>query len=123
MKITFDPSVISYTTLLTVFFASHDPTSLDKQGGDAGEQYRSVIFHINDEQKKEAEELISTLQNDKTYDQPIVTELRPAEKFRPAEGYHQNYYNQHGSKPYCQIVINPKVQKLREKFKHLLKTE
>lgn len=95
VKIIYDPAIVMYENLLAVFFASHDPTSLDRQGGDAGEQYRSVIFYADDEQKKKAEDMIHTLETDNTYEQPIVTELRPAEIFWIAEGYHQNYYNQH----------------------------
>lgn len=123
VKVIYDPAIIEYDDLLHVFFASHDPTSMDRQWGDAWEQYRSVIFYANDEQKKMTEDFMKSLQREWVYDKPIVTELRPAEKFRIAEGYHQNYYNQHGTKPYCQIVINPKVAKLREKFSHLLKPE
>lgn len=123
MKVVYDPTIVSYQTLLHVFFASHDPTSLDRQGGDTGEQYRSVIFYTDEKQKALAENMIGQLNADQVYDRPIVTELRPAETFRIAEGYHQNYYNQHGNKPYCQIVINPKVAKLREKYADLLKEE
>lgn len=123
VKVIYDAKIVSYETLLAVFFASHDPTSLDRQGGDAGQQYHSVIFYANDEQKMDAEQFMKKLTDEQTYDKPIVTELRPVETFWIAEWYHQNYYAQHPDKPYCQIVINPKVQKLREKFADLLKDE
>ena len=121
VQVTFDSSLISYKTLLDIFFSLHNPASMDKQGGDVGEQYRSVIFYHNDIQKSIAENLITELNAVWTFDGPIVTELRRAEKFRLAEWYHQNYYSQHEQKPYCQIVINPKIAKLRKEWQHLLK--
>ena len=123
VKVVFDPAIIPYDTLLTVFFASHDPTSLDKQGADTGEEYRSVIFPANDEQEQQARAYIKKLTDDKVYDKEIVTEIRPGQTFRIAEGYHQDFYRQHPNKPYCTIVINPKIQKLRKSFAHLLKPE
>lgn len=125
VKVIYDPTIITYKDLLNVFFASHDPTSLDRQWGDVWEEYRSVIFYVNEEQKQQAENYIAELESNHTYDKPIVTELRAAETFWIAEGCHQNFYDQHShlNKPYCQIVINPKVQKLRENFRDLLKKE
>lgn len=125
VKVIYDPAVISYETLLSVFFVSHDPTSLDKQWADAGEQYRSVVFYTDEDQKWAVEHMIQTLQQQSVYDKPIVTELRPAETFWVAEWYHQNFYDQnsHINKPYCQIVINPKIAKLREQFTRFLKDE
>jgi peptide-methionine (S)-S-oxide reductase len=121
VQVEFDPSIIKLDDLLSVFFSSHDPTSLDRQGEDAGEQYRSAIFYTSDEQKTAVEQFIKNLESDKTYDKPIVTQIKPAGKFYEAEGYHQNYYNNNQNKSYCQLVINPKVTKLRQKYSHLLK--
>ncbi len=121
IQVTFDPSIIDYETLLKVFITIHDPTSVDRQWGDAGEQYRSVIFYHNDVQREIAQKLIASLDAQEVYDSPIVTEIRPLEKFWVAEGYHQNYYNQHENKPYCQLVINPKIAKIKKEWKHLLK--
>lgn len=111
----FDPKEISYRDLLTVFFASHDPTTVNRQGNDVGPQYRSVIFYTNEEQKKEAEELIRDL------GEGIVTELEPFKEFYEAEDYHKNYYESHKDAPYCQIIINPKLEKVEKKFANLLK--
>ncbi len=123
VKVIYDPTIITYETLLNVFFTSHDPTSLDQQWHDRGEEYRSVIFYLHDKQKAQAQSMIAKLESEKVYDKPIVTEVRSAEKFRLAESYHQNFYDQHShlNKPYCQLVINPKIAKLRENFKDLLK--
>lgn len=118
-KIEFDPGVISFRDLLEVFFAMHDPTALNRQGNDVGTQYRSAIFYSSEEQKKQAEEFIAGAQKD--FDSPIVTQLKPLGEFYKAENYHQNYYNQNPDKPYCRLVISPKLQKLREKFSVLLK--
>ncbi len=121
IKVEFDPSVIKYADLLNVFFATHDPTTLNRQGNDVGEQYRSAIFYISEEQKKEAEEFIKKLEDDGTFEDPIVTEVTKLNKFWPAESYHRRYYDNNQSKPYCQIVIDPKIAKLRQKFAPLLK--
>ncbi len=118
-KVEFDPGKISYRDLLTVFFASHDPTTLNRQGNDIGTQYRSVIFYTTEEQKREAEKFIEELNEPGS--RPVVTELKPLDKFYPAEEHHRNYYKQNTSKPYCQIVINPKLEKLKEKYENLLK--
>ena len=120
-QITFDPSVISYTELLQVFFKTHDPTTLNKQGADVGTQYRSVIFYHNDEQKKFAEKTKHELDSAKIWDDPIVTEISPFKKFYKAEDYHQNYYNNNSFQPYCSFVITPKLEKFEKVFKDLLK--
>ena len=121
VRVEFDPSVIRLDDLLSVFFSSHDPTTKDRQGNDVGEQYRSVIFYTSDEQKAAVEFFIRELEEDKVYSKPIVTEVKPAGKFYEAEGNHQNYYNGNRDKPYCQLVIDPKISKLRQKYLHLLK--
>ena len=117
----FDPSVISYRDLLDVFFAVHDPTTLNRQGNDTGEQYRSVIFHESEEQEKVAEETIAALNAAKTFSEPIVTAVEPASKFYVAEGYHQEYYDNNRNQPYCQFIIAPKVAKLEKKFREKLR--
>lgn len=123
IRIEFDPSRIKYEDLLNVFFATHDPTTLNRQGNDVGTQYRSAIFYVNEEQKKAAEEFIKQLESEKVFDDPIVTEVAKLSKFWPAESYHQRYYNNNQSKPYCQFVISPKIGKLRQKFTPLLKPD
>lgn len=121
VQITYDPEVISYEEILEIFWAGHDPTTLNRQGNDVGPQYRSVIFYHNEEQKQKAEESIDKVAS-LIYDDPIVTELSPLEGFYPAEDYHQNYYNNVGRRnPYCTYVITPKVRKIREKFASKLK--
>lgn len=121
VQITFDPSVISYADLLNVFFHLHDPTTLNQQGADSGPQYRSVIFFHNPEQQKTAEEVKKKIGESKLWADPIVTEISPFKEFYRAEDYHQNYYNEHKVKPYCSIVIAPKVQKLFKEFGSRLK--
>lgn len=120
VQITFDPSVIKLEDLLEVFFTLHDPTTLNRQGADVGTQYRSAIFYNSDRQKAVAEKVKSEVAT-KLWDDPIVTEISPLKEFYPAEDYHQNYYELNKSQPYCQIVINPKVKKLKEKFGSKLK--
>ncbi len=117
VQIAFDPAVIGYRELLEVFFALHDPTTLNRQGNDRGTQYRSAIFYHSPEQKAEAEQTIARLNAEKTYRAPIVTELALLENFYPAEDYHSEYFRLHPGQPYCEWVIAPKVAKLREKFK------
>jgi len=119
IQIKFDPTQIKYADLLSVFFATHDPTTLNRQGNDIGSQYRSAIFYTTDEQKVESEKYISTYIRD-IYQTPIVTEIGKLDKFWPAESYHQRYFDQHQNKPYCQLVISPKIAKLRQKFAGLL---
>jgi peptide-methionine (S)-S-oxide reductase len=123
IKIQFDPNVIQYADLLNVFFATHDPTTLNRQGNDVGTQYRSAVFYTTLEQKQAALQFIKQLQDDGIYDDPIMTEVTPLSKFWPAESYHRRYYDQNQNKPYCQFVINPKIAKLRAKFASLLKPE
>jgi peptide-methionine (S)-S-oxide reductase len=115
-QITFDPSATSFRDLLEVFVTIHDPTTLNRQGNDVGTQYRSAVFYHADEQRKTAEALIAELQAEKVWDDPIVTEVVPATKFYPAEGYHQDYYRRNSSQPYCLFVVRPKLQKFRSKF-------
>lgn len=121
VRIEYDPKVISYTDLLSVFFALHDPTTLNRQGADTGSQYCSIILYSDEKQRKEADEFIEKLEEDKTFDDPIVTEVKKLEKFFPAEDYHQDFFKKNSEKPYCQINISPKIAKLREKFGNLLK--
>jgi peptide-methionine (S)-S-oxide reductase len=121
IEIQFDSSIIKYEDLLNVFFATHDPTTLNRQGNDVGTQYRSAIFYASPEQKKSAEEYIKKLESEGVYDDLIVTEVTVLRKFWPAESYHKRYYDQNQSKPYCQFVISPKIAKLRAKFASLLK--
>lgn len=123
IKIEFDPAMIKYTDLLNVFLATHDPTTLNQQGNDIGTQYRSAIFYTSESQRDQAKLFIEQFENDKTFDDPIVTEVSPLVKFYPAESYHQRYYEQNESKPYCSFVISPKIAKLRAKFSPLLKPE
>lgn len=119
-RITFDPSVISFEELLEVFWTTHDPTTLNRQGADVGTQYRSAVFYLNEEQKQTAEKSKKEYAP-QLWDNEIVTEISPLNKFYPAENYHQDYYNQNSEKSYCKFVINPKLQKFREKFKDKIK--
>ncbi len=116
VRITFDPALISYRDLLDIFFAIHDPTTLNRQGNDVGAQYRSVIFYLDDEQRRQAEQAIRELNEAHAFPDPIVTAVEPAKPFYPAENYHQNYYAQHSSAPYCRYVIAPKLKKFEQKF-------
>lgn len=120
-QIIYDPNQISFQELLEVFFKVHDPTSLNRQGEDVGYQYRSVIFYHNEEQKKLAEYFKKKLNDEKVYDKPVVTAIEPYTNFYPAEDYHKNYFRQNSSKPYCQLVIKPKVEKFEKIFKEKLK--
>lgn len=121
VQVSFDPSVISFRELLEVFFAIHDPTTLDRQGPDTGPQYRSAIFYHDAEQKRVAEEVMSELQAAGVWRHPIVTEVVPLEVFYPAEDYHREYYRRNAEQPYCQVVIEPKLAKLRQKYLKKLK--
>lgn len=116
VQVTFDPSVVSYSDILQVFFASHDPTTLNRQGNDVGTQYRSVIYYSSPEQKSIAEAYIRQLEESKTWSKPIVTEISPLTTFYKAEDYHQDYYAQNGSQPYCAFVVRPKVEKFMKEF-------
>ncbi len=122
-EVVFDPGVISYNDLLHVFFTLHDPTTLNRQGNDVGEQYRSVIFYLNDEQKKAADDVIAELTRDQVFRDPIVTAVEPASTFYVAEDYHQDYFANNSMQPYCMFVVAPKVQKIREKYAQRLKAE
>ena len=121
IKIEFNPDEVSYRDLLTVFFASHDPTSINKQGADVGTDYRSVIFYTDEAQKVEAEKFIAELNASSKLGKPIVTDLERLEKFVNAEAYHQDFYSRNKDAPYCQIVINPKLEKVQKDFAELLK--
>jgi len=122
VQITFDPARISYAQLLEVFWKTHDPTTLNRQGNDMGTQYRSVIFYHNDQQRNLAEQYKQKLDAAKALRAPIVTEIAPFQEFFPAEDYHQDYYRLHGRQPYCQLTIRPKIQKLEKVFADKLKT-
>lgn len=118
IQIKFDPSIISYELLVEIFFKLHDPTTLNQQGADIGEQYRSAIFYHSEEQKKIAEKVMEKFVQDKVYDDPIVTEITAFSNFYEAEDYHQDYYeNNKSSNSYCRIVIDPKIVKLYKDFK------
>jgi peptide-methionine (S)-S-oxide reductase len=116
VQVTFDPAVASFRDILEVFFAMHDPTSMDRQGNDSGPQYRSVIFFHDDAQRATAEQFIAELDREGDFGRPIVTELRPATTFYIAEDYHQEYFANNPQQPYCAFVVSPKVKKFREKF-------
>lgn len=118
VRVTYDPAVISYKDLLKVFFATHDPTTRDRQGNDIGSQYRSVIFFADEQQKKEATEFIAELNQDLSG--KIVTEVSPLKAFFEAEGYHHNYFQNNPSAGYCQFIISPKMTKLRKEFAQML---
>jgi len=121
VQVEFDPNEISYRDLLGVFFTLHDPTTLDRQGGDVGTQYRSAIFYHDDEQRRTAEEVIKELAAEHVFDDPIVTKIEPLVAFYPAEEYHREYYRRNPNQPYCRAVIAPKVTKMRTKFLQRLK--
>jgi peptide-methionine (S)-S-oxide reductase len=120
-QIRFDPARISYRELLEVFWKTHDPTTPDRQGNDVGTQYRSVIFYHNDRQKRLAEESKAELQKAGVFDAPIVTEIRPFDKFYKAEEYHHDYFRRNPDKAYCSLVVRPKVEKFQKQFKSKLK--
>ena len=121
IQIMFDPSVVSYAELLEVFWRTHDPTTLNRQGNDVGTQYRSAIFYHNDQQRQLAERYKKDLDVSGSFDRPIVTAIVPFEQFYAAEGYHQNYFNLNPHQPYCQFVVGPKVEKFKKVFKEKLK--
>ena len=122
IRIEFEPSEISYKDLLTVFFATHDPTTLNRQGNDTGTQYRSVVLYANDEQKREAEQFIKELNEAKAFAKPVVTTLERLGEFYEAEDYHQKYFAKNPYQSYCQFTIPPKLQKLHKQFAELLKS-
>ncbi|PYP17687.1 MAG: peptide-methionine (S)-S-oxide reductase [Gemmatimonadetes bacterium] len=121
VQITFDPQVVSFDDLLHVFFTIHDPTTLNRQGGDVGTQYRSAIFYHTPDQKAAAERVIAELQSEHVWDDPIVTELKPLESFYPAEEYHRDYFRRNPNQGYCSAVIAPKVAKVRKIYLDKLK--
>jgi len=123
IRIRFDPAVIGYRELLELFFAFHDPTTLNRQGPDLGTQYRSAIYVHSPAQRAAAEELIAALNHEAVFDAPIVTEVAEAGPFYPAEAYHQEYYRRNPDQPYCQAMVAPKVAKLRAKYASRLKPE
>lgn len=122
VQVTFDPEKTPLAEILAVFFTVHDPTTWDRQGADEGSQYRSAIFYNSDEQKRQSAEFMRDLEMAGIYSDRIVTELRPAEHFWPAEAYHQNYYRTNPNQGYCQFVVGPKVKKFRDKFAAKRKT-
>jgi peptide-methionine (S)-S-oxide reductase len=122
IRIEYDPAQITFKDLLTVFFATHDPTTLNRQGNDVGTQYRSTVLYANEEQKQEAEAFIKDLNDSKTFSTPVVTTLERLGEFYPAEDYHQKYYANNPYQPYCQYMIPPKLNKLHKQFCELLKS-
>ena len=121
IQLEYDPEVIKFEELLLVFFATHDPTTLNRQQNDVGTQYRSGIFYHDEEQKKIAEEVIALLEKENSFEDPIVTEITEASAFYVAETEHQDFYNQHRQQPYCQFIIDPKITKLKKLFADKLK--
>jgi peptide-methionine (S)-S-oxide reductase len=122
VQITFDQTQISFKEILQIFFTSHDPTTLNRQGADVGTQYRSVIFYHDEKQKTTAERVIAEINASKIWNKPIVTELTPFQSFYEAENYHQQYFKNNSMQPYCQLVIAPKVAKLRNHYHNKLRT-
>ena len=122
IRVTYDPAVITYDDLLTVFFGSHDPTTPNRQGADVGTQYRSVIFYSTEGEKDIAERIIEEVDESLKDGTRVITQLIPFEKFYPAEGYHQKYFEQNKSAPYCQLVIEPKIEKVRKRFAELVRS-
>ena len=120
VRVEYDPGQVKYEDLLTVFFASHDPTTLNRQGNDIGTQYRSVIFYTTDEQKEVAQKIITGTNNSNEHGTPIVTTVEPLSNFYEAEEYHHDYYAQNPNKGYCAVVINPKLEKVQQKYTDLL---
>lgn len=116
VQIKFDPNIISFGEILEIFFAVHDPTTLNRQGADVGNQYRSIIFYHNENQKEVAEQVIAGLNAARIWDNSIVTQLKPFKDFYRAEQHHRRYFDRHPEAPYCQIVIAPKIAKLRKKY-------
>ena len=121
IQITYDPEQLTIFEILEVFFMTHDPTTLNRQGPDTGTQYRSVIFYHSEEQKKVAENIIKQYEAEKVFNMPIVTEIEPFKAFFEAEDYHHDYFSQNKEQPYCQFVVSPKIQKFKNKFRKKLK--
>ncbi len=123
VQITYNPAIISFDTILEVFWAVHDPTTLNRQGADVGTQYRSAIFYHTEEQRETATAYLKELNTTEAFESPIVTEITKFKNFYPAENYHDDYYNNNAQKPYCQMVISPKIQKFKKLFKDRLKAK
>jgi methionine-S-sulfoxide reductase len=123
IRVVYDSAVVAYPDLLNVFFTSHDPTTMNRQGNDVGTQYRSVIFAADDAQRADAAATIERLTAEGVFDAPIVTEILPLKAFYPAEEYHRDYYANNRTAPYCTVVIDPKVKKVRERFSHLVRRD
>ncbi|WP_373520780.1 peptide-methionine (S)-S-oxide reductase MsrA [Aquiflexum sp.] len=121
IQVLFDPTVITYGEILEIFWSTHDPTTLNRQGNDVGPQYRSAVFFHSEDQKNEAEFYVKRLAESGAFNRPIVTEITPFSNFYVAENYHQNYFNDNGMQPYCQFVIRPKVDKFKKAFAEKLK--
>lgn len=121
IQVVYDPTIITFAQLMQVFFLTHDPTTLNRQGNDIGTQYRSVVFYRNEEEKRIAQETIAEVATSGVYSDRIVTTLEPFEVFYQAEDYHQDYFSQNSNQPYCSLVINPKLMKFRKTFESLLK--
>lgn len=121
VQVTFDPAVVTFAEILEVFFVTHDPTSLNRQGNDVGTQYRSAIFYHTPKQKETALQIIANLEKEKAYEKPIVTEVTEFKAFYPAEDYHINYFARNKNQPYCQFVVAPKVEKFRKVFREKVK--
>lgn len=121
VQVAFDPDAISFGEILEIFFAVHDPTTLNRQGNDVGTQYRSVIFHHSDAQRDTARAAIVALEEEGVWDAPVVTVLEPLEAFHEAEEYHREYFRRNPAQPYCQVVVAPKVAKFRQRFAHRLR--
>jgi peptide-methionine (S)-S-oxide reductase len=121
VQVSFDPTVISFREILEIFFTTHDPTTLNRQGADVGTQYRSVIFYHNEKQKEVTEQVIAELEAKKVWENPIVTQVEPLTKFYKAEEYHRGYFGRHPEAGYCRVVIAPKIAKLRKKYREKLK--
>jgi peptide-methionine (S)-S-oxide reductase len=121
VQVTYDSVKISFKEILELFFAFHDPTTRDRQGGDVGTQYRSAIFYHSPQQKEQAQQVIKQLNDEGIFKDPIVTQIAPLTQFFPAEDYHQGYYGQNPTQPYCQAVISPKVAKLRKHYANRMK--
>ncbi len=121
IRVTYDPNVITYEDLLTVFFGSHDPTTPNRQGADVGTQYRSVILYSTEEERATAERVAREIQESLKDGTRVVTQIVPLDTFFPAESYHQNYFKENTSAPYCQIIIEPKIEKVKKRFAELVK--
>ncbi len=121
IEVIYNPSEVSYNELLEIFFATHDPTTLNRQGADVGTQYRSEIFYTNDIQKEDAQEYLDILINENVYGKPVVTKISPATKFYVAEDYHKNYFEKNGNEQYCKMVVSPKVAKFKKDYASKLK--